>query len=86
MRVVSYHGARCVKITSEITVSSIKVRIDDILHLHIPRDRYVGLHAWQFRDESTFYLEIILNGGTILAEYDRRDMWVSILAELDKLR
>lgn len=75
-----------VKITSKISVSSIKVKIDDILHLHIPRRSYVGLMAWQFRDESTYYIEITLISGIILAEYDRRDLWVGILAELDKLR
>lgn len=74
------------KITSKIANASVKIYVNDILHIHFLRDKFVGLQSWQFETEGIFCLEITLAGGRIYCDYDRRDMWIGILAELEKAR
>lgn len=74
------------KITSIISQASVKVFVNDVLHIHYLRDKYLGLQSWQYGTEQMFYIEIILIDGIVLCDYDRHDMWVNILAELAKTR
>lgn len=75
------------KITSKIQAASVKVFVNDILHIHFSRDRFVGLSSWQYETEGgLYYIEIVLDGGNVTVDYDKRDMWLGILAELEKLR
>lgn len=74
------------KITSKIEHAGIKVYVNDLLHIHVAREKFIGLQSWQYESEGMFYVEITLTGGVITCDYDRRDMWVGVLTELEKLR
>jgi hypothetical protein len=75
-----------VKVTSKCSSVSVKVFVNGILHLHFRRDKFLGLQAWQYESEQMFYVEVLLAGGSLLCDYDRRDLWVSVLKELEKVR
>ena len=80
------------KITSNISHASVKIYVNDILHIHFIRALFVGLSSWQYekegKDETNgmYYIEVVLNGGNLVVDYDRRDMWLGVLAELEKAR
>jgi len=70
-------------ITSKKSGSSIKIYINDILHLFIA-DRVTSLTSWNF--ENLFYkIEIKTKHNTTLLEYDNSEKWESILNTLDIL-
>lgn len=79
-------------ITSNVSHASVKVFVNDILHIHFARARFVGLSSWQYEKEGRkdqggmYYIEIVLDGGNVTVDYDRRDMWIGVLAELEKAR
>ena len=53
------------------------------------RSRFAGLSSWQYEKEGghgMYYIEIVLDGGNVTVDYDRRDIWLGILAELEKSR
>jgi len=75
------------KITSHISHASIKVFINEILHIQFARSRFVGLSSWQYEKEGgLYYIEVVLDGGVVNVDYDRRDIWLGVLAELEKAR
>ncbi len=74
------------KITSVISRASVKVFINDILHVHFMRDKFLGLQSWRYENEQMFYIEITLSGGVFTCDYDRQDLWLGVLKELEKAR
>jgi hypothetical protein len=74
------------QITSRISHASVKVYINETLHIHYLREKYVGMQSWQYEDEKMFYVELTLEGGVIRCDYDRRDLWLGVLVELAKAR
>lgn len=61
----------------------LKIWIDDVLHVAIPRGA-IAIQSW--RDGPThFSIEYYYGGGQrILTEYDSCDKWKSILSGLDR--
>lgn len=74
------------KITSRISHASVKIYINDTLHIHFLREKYLGMQSWQFENETMFYIELTMDGGVIRCDYDRRDLWTGVLTELEKAR
>ena len=75
------------KVTSQFTAASVKIYINNILHIHFERSKFLGLSSWQYISEGgLYYIEITLQGGIISTDYDQEVIWLTILAELDKLR
>jgi len=74
------------RITSTISRASVKVFVNDILHVHFMRDKFLGLQAYQYEAEQMFYIDITLTSGVLTCDYDRQDMWLGVLAELGKAR
>ena len=73
-------------VTSKITLDSVKVYVENILHIHFLRSNFIGLQSWGYEQESLFYIDIILVGAPIHCEYQKKELWVKILSELDRLR
>lgn len=76
-------------ITSNISHASVKIYINETLHIHFVRSRFAGLSSWQYEKESAggmYYIEIVLDGGNVTVDYDRRDLWLGVLSELEKAR
>jgi len=70
-------------ITSKKTGSSIKIYINDILHLFIA-DRITSITSWN--SENIFYkIEIKTKHNTTLLEYDCLIKWTQILDTLNIL-
>lgn len=74
------------KVTSKIGHASVQIYVNDILHIHIVREKFLGLSSWLFEREGMYYIEIALEGGIIAVDYDRPDLWHLVLAELAKIR
>ena len=77
------------KITSNIQHFSVKIYINDTLHIHFVREKFLGLSSWQYEKEAQggmYYIEIVLDGGNVTVDYDRRELWLGVLAELEKAR
>ena len=74
------------QVTSKISHASVRIYINGVLHLHIVRETFLGLSAWLYEREGMYYIEIVLRDGTIATDYDRRDLWTSVLTELEKIR
>lgn len=62
---------------------SVRVKLNGLMHLHLPLSSYRGLQSWKGRS-SYFAIEYTLGGGhTILCEYDQRETFEAILRGLD---
>jgi hypothetical protein len=67
------------------TNNQIKIYINDLLHLCIKIDEYIGVQSWiddysKYRYNINFHFK---NNTDILCEYDDRNLWESILKQLD---
>ena len=66
------------------SIESIKVYIDGLLHLHIPRDKYVAFQSWVWPQRKFYVLEIYLkDSDTMIVEYDKREMFEEVIQALD---
>ncbi len=70
-------------ITSEKSGTSIKIYINNILHLFIA-DRITSLTSWNM-ENSLWIVELTTKNNRIKLEYDSPSKWEQILNELDKL-
>lgn len=62
--------------------TTLKIYIDDTLHLLIKRDELIGLQSWV--EEGKFLIEYTLKNQSILTEYDEIVKWKKILELIDK--
>lgn len=68
----------------EIWLTSVRVFINDTLHLMFRRSAFVGLQSWS--DDSAHCIEITMAGSEpIVAQYEKRETWLAVLAELTKI-
>lgn len=72
------------KVASKISHASVQIFVNDVLHIQYVRTKFTGLQSWQYETENTFYIEITLSDSVITCDYDRRDLWFGVLAELAK--
>ena len=70
-------------ITSKKSGTSIKIYINNILHLFIA-DRITSLTSWNM-ENSLWIVELTTKNNRIKLEYDSPSKWEQILNELDKL-
>jgi hypothetical protein len=60
-----------------------KIFINEFLHLKFVTRKLIGVQSWK-ETENLFCIELYLEGGNILCEYDEQSKWVSILELLEK--
>lgn len=67
------------------TLKYLKIYIEGILHVNIPLEEYNGLQSWLEGDNTyMYYIEYYLkSGGSILCEYEDREIWENILNKVD---
>ncbi len=64
--------------------NSIKLMIDDLIHVVIKQDELVGLQSWVQGDEhKTYWIEYSLKTRDIITGYDQYEKWKSILELLN---
>lgn len=65
----------------ELTFYAIRIFCNDLLHLHIRRNEFMGLQSW--KDGDKYSIEYTLRDGkSILSEYALKESWESILRSL----
>lgn len=65
------------EITAEVGFNNLKIFIHKTLHLHIERDKYLGLQSWKHQEKLA--IEITLTTNTIILEYDTVEKWEKVL-------
>ena len=71
-------------VRGELTFDSIRVYLNENLHIDIRRSTYRGLQAWKW--DGNFKVEFSLAGAQpMLIEYTNEKLWLSVIAELEKL-
>lgn len=68
----------------KVEYDAVRVLINDVLHLHFPRSKLLGVQSWVREPEGKFVIEYTMAGGTIESDYDSREKWLSVLAWLGK--
>jgi hypothetical protein len=72
------------KITAKSDSEDIRVYVDSVLHLRIPRDKNAKLQSWIEGHTKTFIIEIIIKKHANTIVYDNREMWERVLKLLDE--
>jgi len=65
---------------------SLRIYIDEILHVEILIGNYNGLQSWlEGSKKKMFFIEFYFKqGNSIILEYDEFDMWKTILRLIDE--
>lgn len=64
---------------------NLKIFINDILHLSIEKKNYRGLQSWISGSlYHNYYIELYIKDIKIRLEYDKEDIWKTILDLLNK--
>lgn len=64
--------------------TDIRIYIDGLLHIKIPKDRNTKINSWIEKDSKIYNIEIWSVGHTVGLEYDTKELWCEILELLDK--
>lgn len=70
-------------ITAKTQISTLKIYVDNILHLSIPKVKFLSLQSWMERKD-LYCIEIYLDGAAILLEYTTMEKWILVLKLLDE--
>lgn len=62
----------------------IRIYVNDILHIRLPRDKNTKVQSWIEGNTKTYIIEIWCSLHSDLYVYDNKFMWVEILKEIDK--
>lgn len=75
------------KVTILSSIESIRIYIDELLHLHVHKSEYVGLQSWHQTDKdytNKYCIEIVCKTTSITVEYQDINIWKSVLQLLDQ--
>lgn len=72
------------QVTCKTNSSDIRIYINDILHLRLPRDPNTKIQSWWIRDEQLHVIEVHCVNHSDLMEYESRDLWIQVLKALDE--
>lgn len=71
-------------VSANAGLSTVRILIDDVPHIHIPRRAFRGMQSWLSMREGQFSIEISLEGAEpMLLEYGDRCIWEAVLRALD---
>lgn len=72
------------RVTCKSDSEDIRIYIDNVLHLRIPRDENLKLQSWVEGDTKTYVIELWVKNHTDQMVYDNKSLWTEILRVLDK--
>lgn len=72
------------EVRGAIEFDTIRVYIDETLHIDIRRSKLQSISAWRWAN-GYFAIEFILDRNRMLLEYETEDLWKAVLEELSKL-
>lgn len=61
----------------------IRIYINDILHLRLPRDKHIKIQSWIEGHTKTYVIEIWCAGHLDRCIYDNKKLWKQVLSALD---
>jgi hypothetical protein len=73
------------KVTSRGDSEDIRIYIDGILHIRLPRDKDVSLQSWVEGHSKKYLIEIHCKNHSNLIEYDNKKLWVDVLTQFEKI-
>jgi len=60
--------------------NKVDIFIDNIIHLSLKKDELIGFQSWiEGVEHKIYYIEFYMRKKDILAEYDKKSMWIGIL-------
>lgn len=62
--------------------TGIKIYINNLLHLYL-KNGIVAIQSW--RENGIYSIEYTYKDTSILSEYDKQEMWESVLKQIDKV-
>ncbi len=71
-------------VTCKSDSEDIRIYIDNILHVRIPRDNDLKLQSWVEGNTKTYVIELVVNGHSDQLVYDNKNLWVQVLKVLDE--
>lgn len=71
-------------VTAKSDSEDIRIYINGILHLRIPRDEDMKLQSWVEGDSKMYVIELWVKGHQDHMAYDNKSLWVDILKVLDQ--
>ena len=71
------------KVSVELTHYTIKVLIDDLPHICIDRNEYIGYQSWS-DDEAMSVIEYYTKTNKIRTEFDTKGKWKQVLVALNE--
>jgi hypothetical protein len=72
------------KATCKSDSEDIRIYIDGVLHIRIPRDKTTKLHSWVEGHTKLYSIEIWCVGYSYIYQYDNRELWEKILNLFDE--
>jgi hypothetical protein len=72
------------EVSHTIRNNTVKIYFNGILHLWFNREDVRGVWSWQY-GENQFAIEIRLRKTSLTPEYDTKEKWTAVLAELDRV-
>lgn len=76
--------SKAVEITAKGDSEDIRIYVDSILHIRIPRDKNIKLQSWIEGNSKTYVIELFVKGHADIFVYDNREMWKKVLKLLDE--
>jgi hypothetical protein len=71
-------------VTCKSDSEDIRIFVDGILHLRIPRDKNIKVQSWVEGHTKTFIIEIWCKNHQDHMSYDNKKLWSDILSVLDE--
>lgn len=72
-----------IKVEVKIKYSHLKIYIDGILHLSVKVEEIVGIQSY-LTGKERYHIDITTKTSCIECMYTRKDIWTSILKQIDK--
>lgn len=61
---------------------TIRLMINDLPHVYIQRDEFIGFQSWADKKDQ-YSIEFYTKTNSILTQQDNKDKWLLILSELN---
>jgi hypothetical protein len=71
-------------VTCKSDSEDIRIYIDGLLHLRMPRDKNIKIQSWIEGHTKTYMIEIWCKNHQDLMEYDNKILWSNVLKVLDE--
>ena len=71
-------------VTCRSDSEDIRIYIDGLLHLRMPRDKNIKIQSWIEGHTKTYMIEIWCKNHQDLMEYDNKILWPNVLKVLDE--